>query len=279
MTKLLDQSWKSWTKENLGLGVSHQVIFKTLVDNGFDTEDIVKNMDVGNLDDIKSKSVSTNADVVVASSTHVEGGIKIELKENNLEIYRIKNFLSKEECNGLVKLIKSNMKKSMVSVPNKAQAYIDESFRTSSTCNLSSSSDDLVKKVDDRILEYIGIHQSRGEPIQGQYYDISQEFKAHTDTFQPNSDEYKLHCSKSGQRTWTFMIYLNNTKKGGETRFQKLKTKDDKELILKPKLGDAIVWNNLNKDGKPNPYSLHQGCPVEEGYKCIITKWFREKKI
>ena len=278
MAKLLDQSWKSWTKENLGLGVSHQVIFKTLVDNGFETEDIVKSMDIKDLNSIKS--VTTKSDKsIISSSTYVEGGKRIDLKENNLEIYRIQKFLSKEECNGLVKLIKSNMKKSMVSVSNKANAYIDESFRTSSTCNLSTSSDDLVKKVDDRILEYIGIHQSRGEAIQGQYYDISQEFKAHTDTFQPNSDEYELHCKKSGQRTWTFMIYLNNTKKGGETKFPKLKTKDDTELILKPNLGDAIVWNNLNKDGKPNPYSLHQGCPVEEGYKCIITKWFREKKI
>lgn len=277
MTKLLDQSWKSWTKENLGLGVSHQVIFKTLVDNGFDTEDIVKNMDIDNLDSLEKK-LNTTSDILIPG-THIQNGERIELKENNLEIYRIKNFLNKTECNGLVKLIKSNMKKSMVSLPGKGNAYIDESFRTSSTCNLSTSDDELVKNVDEKILECIGIHQSRGESIQGQYYDVSQEFKAHTDTFQPNSDEYEVHCKTSGQRTWTFMIYLNNTKQGGETKFQKLQTKDEKEVILKPKLGDAIVWNNLNKDGKPNPYSLHQGCPVKEGYKCIITKWFREKKI
>ena len=277
MTKLLDESWKNWTKENLGIGVSHQTIFKTLTDNGFDMQDIVKNMDVGDVNSLKKKAITSNA--VVAQTTNVEGSDKIDLKENNLEIYRIKNFLDKEQCTGLVKLIKSNMKQSRVSVPNKAAAYIDDSFRTSSTCNLSSSSSDLVKTVDNKILEYIGIHTSRGEPIQGQYYDVSQEFKAHTDTFQPNTDEYELHCSKSGQRTWTFMIYLNNTKKGGETKFLKLKTSDDKDLILKPNLGDAIVWNNLNKDGNPNPYSLHQGCPVVDGYKCIITKWFREKKI
>ena len=126
MAKLLDQSWKSWTKENLGLGVSHQVIFKTLVDNGFETEDIVKSMDIKDLNSIKS--VTTKSDKsIISSSTYVEGGKRIDLKENNLEIYRIQKFLSKEECNGLVKLIKSNMKKSMVSVSNKANAYIDES--------------------------------------------------------------------------------------------------------------------------------------------------------
>ena len=93
MTKILDQSWKSWTKENLGLGVSHQVIFKTLVDNGFDTEDIIKNMDIDNLDSIEKK-LNTTSDILIPG-THIQNGERIELKENNLEIYRIKNFLNK----------------------------------------------------------------------------------------------------------------------------------------------------------------------------------------
>ena len=86
----------------------------------------------------------------------------------------------------------------------------------------------------------------------------------------------------TGVKILKFLMYSLNASclnKVGDQCFQKLQTKDEKEVILKPKLGDAIVWNNLNKDGKPNPYSLHQGCPVKEGYKCIITKWFREKKI
>ena len=56
MTKLLDEPWKDWTKENIERGVSLQTIFKTLTENGFDLQDIVKCMGV----DDKESSVGDN---------------------------------------------------------------------------------------------------------------------------------------------------------------------------------------------------------------------------
>jgi prolyl 4-hydroxylase len=100
---------------------------------------------------------------------------------------------------------------------------------------------------------------------------VGQEFKAHTDYFEPNTDEYVKFAGDRGNRTWTFMIYLNETKKGGGTNFVKL------DKIFYPKKGAAVVWNNLCKDGIPNPNSMHAGMPVEKGEKVVITKWFREK--
>ena len=32
----------------------------------------------------------------------------------------------------------------------------------------------------------------------------------------------------------------------------------------------------MDARGEPNEYSLHQGMPVAEGVKYIITKWHRE---
>ena len=171
------------------------------------------------------------------------------------------------------------MRKSTVSTADKAAGYVDDNVRTSSTCNLLTSSSDVVSAIDEKILECVGFHSSRGEPIQGQHYDKTQEFKQHTDTFAPNSEEYKLHCETAGgHRTLTFMIYLNSTKDGGETKFNRVKNKAGKTLTFKPKTGCAVAWNNLNPDGSPNQYALHQGCVVEVGEKLIITKWFREKK-
>jgi prolyl 4-hydroxylase len=37
----------------------------------------------------------------------------------------------------------------------------------------------------------------------------------------------------------------------------------------------ALLWNNLNADGSPNPHTMHCGEPVTQGHKIIITKWFR----
>ena len=52
-----------------------------------------------------------------------------------------------------------------------------------------------------------------------------------------------------GQRTLTCMIYLNDVESGGETEFTKL------GLIIKPKKGTIVIWNNLNEDGTGNEYT------------------------
>jgi prolyl 4-hydroxylase len=38
-----------------------------------------------------------------------------------------------------------------------------------------------------------------------------------------------------------------------------------------------LVWNNMGRDGKPNPLTLHAGRPVEQGVKYIVTKWYRAR--
>jgi prolyl 4-hydroxylase len=108
------------------------------------------------------------------------------------------------------------------------------------------------------------------EGVQGQHYVIGQEFKQHTDFFEPGTDEYLLHTSSKGNRTWTFMVYLNDVLEGGGTRFIDLKH------MIQPQRGRAVIWNNLKEDGTPNYKTLHAGMPVIAGHKTIITKWFRE---
>jgi prolyl 4-hydroxylase len=72
-----------------------------------------------------------------------------------------------------------------------------------------------------------------------------------------------------GNRTWSFMVYLNEGMEGGGTRFTAL------NHTFQPKTGMAVLWNNLNADGTPNTATMHAGEPVIRGHKVIITKWFR----
>jgi prolyl 4-hydroxylase len=74
-----------------------------------------------------------------------------------------------------------------------------------------------------------------------------------------------------GQRTWTVMMFLNDVEAGGHTYFPNANVK------ITPRQGNLLAWNNLDKNGDPNPFSLHQGMPVEAGVKYIITKWYRER--
>ena len=112
---------------------------------------------------------------------------------------------------------------------------------------------------------------NQAEQTQVQYYQPTNEFKAHTDFFTPNTTEWEVYAGKLGQRTWTVTVYLNDVEKGGHTDFLKL------GLSIKPKRGTAVIWNNLDSEGNGNQETLHRGSKVVKGEKYIITKWFRDK--
>ena len=98
---------------------------------------------------------------------------------------------------------------------------------------------------------------------------MGQQFKAHWDYFEPDTDVYRRLAGVRGNRTWTFMVYLNEGMEGGATRFTEI------DYAVQPKAGMALFWNNLKADGSPNKATIHAGEPVTSGYKMIITKWFR----
>ncbi len=172
-------------------------------------------------------------------------------------IYIIDEFLSPIDCDNIIKELKSKLEPSTLTRNDPRDPY----FRTSSTGIFSKSSaqDFVNKKMSDIIMA------KKSEIPQIQHYDISQEFKAHWDGFDPKYDK-KFY--DEGQRSWTFMIFLNNVEEGGETYFPILG-----ETIV-PKLGRAVAWYNLDKNGELDRDTLHQGKPIIKGEKYIITKWF-----
>jgi len=146
----------------------------------------------------------------------------------------------------------------------------DAAFRTSSTCDLDGA-DPLVAVINRRICALTGLDPAHGEPMQGQRYLVGQEFKPHTDFFEPDGADFATYCSNSGQRTWTAMIYLNEPEGGGGTRFKAI------GKTIQPETGKLLAWNNLLPDSSPNPATLHQGMKVRRGTKYVLTKWFRER--
>lgn len=185
-----------------------------------------------------------------------------KLNIDKAEIYIYRNFLSEKECDEYRELIIKGKQPSRTTDPKTGKIEIND-FRTSSTYHFSSS------ELDDKICKALNIDSSFGETLQGQHYDESQYFKLHTDYFEEKSAEYHLNCKNRGNRSYTFMIYLNEPEEGGETNFPLL------NLSITPVKGTAIIWNNF-KDGKPNYNTLHEGSPITKGTKTIITKWFRK---
>jgi len=176
-----------------------------------------------------------------------------------------KNFLTPSECEQLIKMIDANHSRSSVVEGGTDRTAISD-YRTSSTCNLDSNNL-LIKNIHNRIANLLGIDIKKGEALQGQLYKVGQYFKQHNDFFEGAG--YDMHCKSSGNRTHTFMIYLNDGFKGGGTNFPQL------NKIIEPEIGKALMWENM-KDGQLQHQYLHEGVSVEEGKKYIVTSWWRE---
>jgi len=181
-----------------------------------------------------------------------------------LDLFIVRDFLDQERCAALCGLIDARRRPSEIS-----DDLGHEAFRTSETCDLDRA-EPLVAEVDAMLCDLLGIDPACSEAIQGQRYAAGQEFKPHTDTFNPGGADFFQHCAHQGQRTWTAMLYLNQPEEGGATRFKAI------GKTIQPETGKLVAWNNLGPDGRPNNATLHQGMKVRRGTKYIITKWFRE---
>lgn len=182
-----------------------------------------------------------------------------------LELFSLRNFVAADECEALMALIDANRQPSTIADDNG-----DHYFRTSETCHFDPANS-FVAALDARLAELSGIAPAYAEPLQGQRYAVGQEFKPHTDYFDPQGVDFERFCNISGQRTWTFMIYLNAVEAGGATRFKVI------DKTVQPEPGKLLAWNNRRPDGSVNPATLHHGMKVRAGTKYVITRWYREK--
>ena len=182
-----------------------------------------------------------------------------------LELFIVRDFLDGPTCTALIERIDAKRRPSTI-----ADDMGVADFRTSETCDLDWA-DPVVGEVDRKISDLLGLELGASEPLQGQRYATGQEFKPHTDTFEPGGYDFYVHTANQGQRTWTAMIYLNRAEDGGATRFRTI------GKTIQPETGKLLAWNNLLPNGRPNPATLHQGMKVRRGTKYVLTKWFRQQ--
>ena len=180
------------------------------------------------------------------------------------QIYYRPDYLSAEQCTGLIALIDANRRPSTL-LSDSGNA----GFRTSESCDMARWSPD-VQPIDESIAALLGLDPASGETMQGQRYAPGQRFRAHHDYFHEGESYWPRMKLSGGQRTWTAMVYLNEVEEGGATWFPQA------GIRIAPQRGLLLAWNNMNPDGSPNPVTLHEGMPVIEGVKYIVTKWFRE---
>jgi prolyl 4-hydroxylase len=186
------------------------------------------------------------------------------IETDKFSAYTLEGFLSPKECARLVALVSHHLSPSQTTYDSP-----DKEHRTSTTAYLCHLKSPVALGLDDKICRTLGMRAEYSEGSQAQRYDVGQQFKAHWDCFRPDTLVYQRMAGVRGNRTWTFMVYLNEGMEGGATRFTEI------DHAVQPRLGMALLWNNLNADGSPNLATKHAGEPVTRGHKVIITKWFR----
>jgi prolyl 4-hydroxylase len=295
MNKKISKDWQDWIQVNIERGCDLEEIREILLKEGFNAEDIkqyiaLQNKNKPNEDLVDAPIVSKKDPFfkrlkllykkyksvrdrlleeanLESNKTTLPIDENFRIRTNKAEIYSIDDFLNPEETKEVISIIKTRLRPSTIA---SGEGETDQGYRTSKTCDLGNLENKLLKDIDRRICNFLGIDHKFSEVIQGQFYEVGEEFKAHTDFFE--KDQMQEYGGDRGQRTYTFMIYLNDVEEGGETEFLNLKR------TFKPKTGSAIAWNNLTEDGLVNSNTMHQAHPVIKGNKAVITKWFREKK-
>ena len=176
---------------------------------------------------------------------------------------------------------------------------LDKSYRDSWSAYLpepenppQSKADELIRCIEDRASRFQGHRPIVNiESLQVVKYHDSQQFREHTDWFNGELDE---GVKKHGNRESSFFVYLVANCTGGTTVFTKihrpkarawcdvLVCHDDagaetETVEVRPKVGTAIFWYNLDPDGVGDELTTHAGAPVIDGTKIGLNIWTRQK--
>lgn len=187
------------------------------------------------------------------------------VRSDRAEMFLRHGLLSPQECATLIEQIDANIKPSKL-----FSGSANADYRTSSSSDLDLD-DPLVRAITQRIDMLMGLEAGLGESLQAQRYEPGQEYKLHCDYFPAMAHYWPSMRISGGQRCWTAMAYLCDVEQGGETHFPRL------DIMVPPRRGTLLAWNNMRPDGSPNGETMHAALPVTRGVKYVLTRWYRER--
>lgn len=202
---------------------------------------------------------------------------KEKIKIKDYEIIKYYNVLTDKECNSIIKNSKKDLKESLIYKDGFSKKETDPNIRVSKTAWLDKdTSDNDLRQIIDKIeniasfiTKYPIVNQ---EKIQVVNYEKDGYYNPHYDACNSYNIDDKIKMNGStGQRVYTFLIYLNDNLEGGSTYF----TKIDKHII--PKKGMGILFRNINNNNSDfHELSEHTGTVIKKGEKWICNIWIHE---
>lgn len=139
-------------------------------------------------------------------------------------------------------------------------------FRISKIAWLPDDEGSISRRLSLRIADITNLEIKGSEINQINNYGVGGEYITHVDAV----ENLNLTEEPSGNRIATFMFYISDVIKGGQTVFPML------NISIEPRKGSGVFWLNLNHDGTVNDDMRHGSCPVIIGSKWVCNKWLHE---
>jgi 2OG-Fe(II) oxygenase superfamily len=112
-------------------------------------------------------------------------------------------------------------------------------------------------------------------------YEAGQVLAPH---FDANRSAETEDANRGGQTLATLIVYLNDVDEGGLTRFGRLapaqgyEEEGELSLIIRPKIGDALLFFPADADGRFDERTEHEGCPAVDE-KWIARIWRHKSRV
>jgi prolyl 4-hydroxylase len=268
----LPGEWQDWIAGNLARSCEPYGMAEIMVREGRFDPVLVRNaieeasngriklmpvaLDMPNID-TQSNSIRTHDRVV-----------DVLLSLTSPRVVLLGNVLSSEEADALTDYCQPRLERSPVVSDADGLLQHHES-RTSRGAMIRRSETELVDRIEKRLAELAHWPTNRGEGLQIQQYETTNEYRPHFDWFDPDLPGPRKHMEYGGQRLATFVLYLSDVECGGGTAFP------DIGLEILPKKGSAVFFQNTDSRHVPDRRTLHAGRPVIRGVKTIANKWLR----
>jgi prolyl 4-hydroxylase len=284
MTQVITPELRQWIVSQAEAGFGADVVLKSMLASGWQEEVAIAAMESTLRDHLHHTQQAQIASQLppatkVPQLAIEEQPLYLDLGDRRVNVLSVMSdpnivvigdFLSPEECDGLIEGAKPRMARSLT-VATKTGGEELNADRTSNGMFYIRSENELIARVERRLANLCNWPLENGEGLQILHYRPGAEYKPHYDYFDPSEPGTPTILRRGGQRVATIIMYLHEPSKGGGTTFP------DVNLEVAPKKGNAVFFSYSR--AHPASKSLHGGAPVIQGEKWIATKWLREGKF
>lgn len=184
----------------------------------------------------------------------------------------VERFATADECQWLIGRAGSGLMRAKVyrgsSTPQVAET------RTNREMSFTIFNADVVLSlIRDRIAAASGAPVSHFEIAKLLHYSPGEQFALHADFIEAKTPELAHDLAARGQRSATFLIYLNDGYEGGATQFPRL------DWQYRGGRGDALLFSNVGASGAPDYDTVHAGMPPTAGEKWVLSQWVRARPV